>query len=196
MHEVREPAKAYGKTKLTEAEYLDFEKSATVKHEFYQGEIFAMSGASARHNIIFKNLYRDLAFFLKGKPCQPYGSDLRLHIPENSLYTYPDISVYCGDIISSEKDADTATLPTVIIEILSPATREYDRGTKFKLYRTIPTLREYILADAAAMNVEVFTLNEENVWQLTESRLPHELMIIPSLGFSITLAEMYEGTQL
>ena len=137
MHDVREPAIAYGKTKLTEEEYLSFEKASQTKHEYYRGEIFAMSGAGARHNVIFSNLFGELAYKLKNHSCRPYGSDMRVNIPENTLYTYPDISIYCGDIVPSEKDEDTATSPTVIIEILSPSTKEYDRGTKFKLYRSM-----------------------------------------------------------
>src|SRR6266542_3672681 len=101
MHEVREPAIAYGKQKLTIEEYLQYEKASTEKHEYYKGEIFAMSGASNRHNWIFKNLYGNLAQQLKGNPCQPFGPDMRMHILENTLFTYPDISIYCGDPTST-----------------------------------------------------------------------------------------------
>lgn len=195
MHDIREPAVAYGKTKLTEEEYLAFEKTSQTKHEYYQGGVFAMSGAGTRHNIIFKNLYRDLAVFLKGKPCQPFGSDMRLNIPENTLYTYPDITIYCGDIIPSSKDEDTATLPIVVIEILSPATKEYDRGTKFKLYRNIPSLKEYIMIDTEAINVEIFTLTEMNRWELKELKDLTQSLVIQAVNFSVSLAEVYEGTK-
>jgi len=128
MTEVREPAVAYGKQKLTIDEYLEFEKASPEKHEYFEGEIFAMSGAGPRHNVIFSNLFRDISGHLKGKPCQPYGSDMRIHIPDNSLFTYPDISIICGDPVSSIRDDDSFVEPTVIIEILSPSTRHYDRG--------------------------------------------------------------------
>jgi Uma2 family endonuclease len=111
--EVREPVVIYGKKTLTVEEYLQYEKTADEKHEYYKGEIFAVAGASARHNIIFKNTFRDLATFLKNKPCQPYGSDLRIHIPENTLFTYPDISIICGELILSEADEDSITLPGI-----------------------------------------------------------------------------------
>src|SRR5215213_2331439 len=132
MHEVREPAIAYGKQKLSIEEYLQFEKASIEKHEYYQGEIFAMSGASNRHVKIHSNLFIALGIQLKGKSCRPYGSDFRLHIPENTLFTYPDIVIVCGDLISSDVDDESFIQPTVIFEILSPSTKQYDRGEKFR----------------------------------------------------------------
>lgn len=150
MSELKEPAVAYGKNKFTVEEYLEMEKASTEKHEYYKGEIFSlhrgtnadiqlMSGAGIRHNMIQVNLLGILSTRLKGKSCRPFGSDMRINIPENTLYTYPDISIICGDIITSNEDEETATRPTVLIEILSPSTKQYDRGEKFKLYRDIPT---------------------------------------------------------
>jgi Uma2 family endonuclease len=139
VNELREPAVAYGKKIFTEEEYLQMEKAATERHEFYKGEIFymqghgdflAMSGTGNRHNIIFSNLFIGLGIRLKGKSCQPYGPDMRVNIPENTLYTYPDISIFCGELQTSALDEDTITQPTVLIEILSPSTKNYDRGEK------------------------------------------------------------------
>lgn len=194
--EVREPATVYGKKRLSTEEYLQFEKTSIEKHEFYAGEIFAMSGASPRHNLIFSNLFGKLFNLLKGKPCKPYGSDLRIHIPENSLFTYPDISIICGDIITTPIDEDTAIQPSVLIEILSPSTKNYDRSEKFKLYRDIPTLKEYILVDSEAIGIEVFRLNQTNHWELEEYRNIDNTLEIPSLNISIPLEEIYEGTKL
>src|SRR5690606_156720 len=131
----RDPIVVYNKSKLTAEEYLRFEKESVQKHEYFNGEVFALAGAGSRHNVIFSNIFIGIGSQLKGKPCKPYGSDLRIHIPENNLFTYPDISIICGDIIPSEPDADTAVLPTVLIEILSPTTKNYDCGGKFRLYR-------------------------------------------------------------
>src|SRR5438105_4521532 len=142
--EIREPLTVYNKKKLTIEEYLQFEKDSVEKHEYFHGEIFAMAGAGILHNKIFSNLFIDLGIRLKGNRCQPYGSDLRIHIPDNTLFTYPDISIICGDIVTSEMDSDSAIKPTALFEILSPSTKSYDRGEKFKLYRDIPTLKEYI----------------------------------------------------
>lgn len=196
MHEVREPAIAYGKQKLTIEEYLQFEKTSTEKHEYYKGEIFAMSGASNRHNWIFKNLYGNLVHQLKGNPCQPFGPDMRMHILENTLFTYPDISIYCGDPASAGFDVDTVVNPTIIIEILSRSTEEYDRGNKFKIYRDIPTLKEYILVDSESIDVEAFRINDKGLWELEEYRFLTEVLIIPTVQLSISLSEIYEGTKL
>lgn len=194
--EVREPIAVYNKPKLTAEEYLRFEKDAAQKHEYFKGEVFAMAGAGARHNVVFSNIFGDIAYRLKGKPCKPYGSDLRIHIPENTLYTYPDISIICGEITPSETDADTAVLPTVLIEILSPSTKNYDRGGKFKLYRDIPTLKEYILIDSESIGVEIFRINKQGHWELEEHRLIDGTLKIPSVNLSLPLKEIYEGTKL
>ncbi|HWK05210.1 MAG TPA: Uma2 family endonuclease [Puia sp.] len=193
---LREPEVAYGKSKFTVEEYLEMERASIEKHEYYQGEIFAMSGAGWNHNFIFKNLYGDLAYRSKGKPCQPFGSDTRVHIPENTLYTYPDISIFCGDIKFRDKDKDNFIGPTALIEILSPSTRNYDRGDKFKLYRDIPTLKEYILVDSEAVGIDVFRLNAHNYWELQVYKDLQSLLEIHTLGLSISLKEIYEDTRL
>lgn len=203
--EVKEPSVAYGKNKFTVEEYLKLEKAATERHEYYQGEIFqmqghgellAMSGAASRHNMIFSNLYGEMCLQLKGKPCRPYGPDMRLNIPENTLFTYPDISIYCSEPESIPEDEESFIHPTVLIEILSPSTREYDRGGKFKLYRDIPTLQEYILVDTKTLNVEAFRLNKSKHWELEEYTLLSETLSMPSIDVSIPLAEIYATTRL
>lgn len=194
--EVREPIAVYEKTKLTAEEYLEFEKKSLEKHEFFEGEVFAMADAGARHNVIFSNTFVGFGTQLKGKSCRPYGSDLRIHIPENSLFTYPDISMICGEITPSEKDKDTAVLPTVLVEILSPSTKNYDRGDKFRLYRDIPTLKEYILIDSESISIEVFRINKQDRWELEEHRSIDDSPEIPTLGFSLSLKEIYEETKL
>jgi len=194
--EVKEPAIAYSKTKMTIQEYLKFEKTAGSKHEYYRGDVFAMAGAKPRHNVIAKNLMRDIATTLRGKPCQPYGSDMRISIPENTLFTYPDISIICGDIVPSEHDEDTATQPIVIIEILSKTTRDYDRTGKFKLYRDIPTLKEYVLIDSESVNIEAFRINSNNHWELEEYKSVFGYLTIPSVQINISITDIYEGSKL
>ncbi|MBC7889364.1 MAG: Uma2 family endonuclease [Ferruginibacter sp.] len=194
--ELNEPAIAYGSQKYTIEAYLQMERAAEQKHEYYNGEIFAMAGAGPKHNVVFKNLYGELVYQLKGNPCQPYGSDLRIHIPKNTLFTYPDISIICGDIVNSVENDDTAIQPSALIEILSPATRDYDRGTKFKLYRDIPSLKEYVMVDSESVNVEIFHINEEGHWQLDEYSNPDEFLTIKTVGFQMMLHEVYQGTKL
>jgi Uma2 family endonuclease len=192
--DVREPVIAYGKKILTEDEYLTWENSAHRKHEFFQGQVFAMAGASPRHNIVFRNVYGDLAYRLKGNPCQPYGSDFRIHIPQNTLYTYPDISILCDDILNNY--TESGTQPTVIIEILSVTTKDYDRGSKFELYRDIPALKEYVLIDSDTIHAEVFRLNGRKHWELEEYKLLDDILEIKQVKWSMSLHGVYEGTRL
>lgn len=168
------------------------EKNSLEKHEYYQGEIFAMSGASNRHNIIASNISGNLFIALKGTSCRPFGSDMRIHIPENTLFTYPDISVICGEVKSSIEDNDTAIEPTVIFEILSPSTKNYDRGVKFMLYRNIPALKDYILVDSASVHVEHFAINKEGLWQLEEHNMLTDKIVMNSLGIELRMEDVYE----
>lgn len=193
--ELKEPAPLYQKKFYTIGEYLEIEKESLEKHGYYEGEIFAIAGASNVHNIIFKNTFGNLFISLKGKNCQLYGSDLRIHIPENSLFTYPDISIICGDIINPEDEA-TATQPTIIIVILSFSTKNYDRGEKFMLYRAIPALKEYILIDSESIHIEHFAINKERLWQLKEYNKPKEKITIETLKVQLLLQDVYEGSKL
>ena len=157
-NELREPAVAYGKYKYSIEEYLQMEEASDEKHEYYQGEIFAMAGAKVPHNMISVNLIKLLGQKLKGKSCEPFNSDQRIYIPQNSLFTYPDISIICGEIVTLNNDDWNIINPVVIIEVLSKATKNYDRGDKFKLYRDIVTLKEYILIDSETISIEAFIL--------------------------------------
>jgi len=194
--EVRDPIVLYNKSIFTIEEYLQFEKDSPEKHEYYQSEIFTMAGADARHNVIFSNVFGELAYKLKGKPCKPYGSDLRIHVAQNTLFTYPDISIICGEIVPSPEDKDTATQPTVLIEILSPSTRQYEHGGKFKLYRDIPTLKEFILIDSEAIAIEAYRLNQNNHWELQDYTSVNELFTIPCMDITLPIKEIYDGTKL
>jgi Uma2 family endonuclease len=194
--EIRDPILVYDKKKLSVEEYLQFERESLGKHEFYRNEVFAMAGAGPRHNKIFSNLFVAIGIQLKGKPCQPYGSDLRIHVPENSLFTYPDISIICGDIVLADEDKETAIQPTILIEILSPSTKVYDRGAKFKLYRDIPALKEFILIDSESINAEAFRMNQRGHWELQEYKNVGEMLEIPSIQITIPLSEIYAGTKI
>lgn len=194
--EVREPAVAYGKQKFSIQEYLEMENASMEKHEYYKGEIFAMSGAKVPHNTIHKNLLGRMFIKLDGKKCQPYSSDVRVHIESNTLFTYPDISIICGELITLNNDEYNVLNPTVIIEILSKSTKNYDRGEKFKLYRDIPTLKEYILVDSENIHIEAFRLNESNHWELEEYDLIGEELYIKAIDERISIAEVYQGVKI
>ena len=155
-----------------------------------------MAGGKPRHFVISKNLMIGLGVRLKGNPCQPYSNDFRVHIPENTLFTYPDISIVCGDIVSSAVDEESYVHPVIIIEILSPSTKQYDRGEKFKLYRDIPTLKEYILIDSDSINIESFRINSHGNWELYEYRNLEDELSLPAVRISLPLQDIYEGTKL
>lgn len=186
------PEKKY----ISHQEYLQAERLALDKHEYYQGEIFAMNGASISHNIISMNTTIGLGNKLNGKNCQPFGSDLRIHIPESSLYTYPDLSIICGEIETTDDNFDTATNPSVIIEILSKSTRDYDKGGKFNLYRQIESLQEYILIDSENIFVEKFTKNIDNSWELTEYKDLEKSFKIETVQIEMMLLDIYKNVKL
>ena len=194
--ELREPVPAYGKRKITIEEYLKFEKDSQDKHEYYQGEVFAMSGAKLAHNMIAGNIYFGLRKKLNGKSCQPFNSDQRIYIPGNSLFTYPDISIICGDILTKDNDEFNVLNPTVIIEVLSQSTRSYDRGEKFKLYRDISSLKQYILVDSESVGIESYHINETGHWELEEYKTIEGNLLIKVLELSIPVIDIYEGTKI
>jgi|SRR5215213_6034834 len=194
--DVKEPAVSYSNKKYTIEEYLEMEEASQEKHEYYQGEIFAISGPKVKHNIIAMNTSTLFVNKLKGKPCQPFNSDQRIHIEKNSLFTYPDISIVCGDIETRNNDDWNVLNPTVIVEILSPSTRDYDHGQKFKLYRDITSLKEYVLIDSESINVEIFFLNDHGNWELIEYKTIEDSFTLNSIQVKLELKEIYEGTKL
>ncbi|MGQ7857084.1 Uma2 family endonuclease [Pedobacter sp. WC2501] len=188
---VNEPVIAYQKRHYTVEEYLEMEKASTEKHEYFLGEIFAMSGAAFNHNLIFSNVFGVLAHKLKGSKCIPFGSDMRMHVPENTLFTYPDISIYCNEIKHLNEDEDTILQPTVIIEILSPSTKNYDKGKKFNLYKDIPSLKEYIMIDSESVSVEAYYIDEEKNWVLNQQKELSKALTFVSMGFNVALSDIY-----
>ena len=194
--ELNEPAIAYGKQKISIEEYLEMENAAEEKSEYYKGEMFAMSGAKVPHNTIATNLLGLLFNKLQGKKCKPFNSDQRIHIPSNTLFSYPDISIICGEIITLNNDDYNVLNPSVIIEVLSKSTKNYDRGEKFKLYRAITSLKEYILIDSESMHIEIFRLNKNNHWELQEYNSINDTVIIKAIDETIRLSEIYDGVQI
>jgi Uma2 family endonuclease len=174
-------------------EYLELESISVDKHEFYKGKIYAMSGASIAHNRILRNMLTAFDKKLKGSSCEPFGSDLRIHIPSNSLYTYPDLTVICGDIEKTDDKFDTVTNPILIVEILSSSTKDYDLGTKFKLYRDIKSLKEYILVDSESISIMKFRINNDRKWELTELNEINDNLKVSSANLEMELKEIYEG---
>ncbi len=189
MADIKEPEKKY-----TQEEYLELERKAELKSEYFKGEIFAMSGASLAHNKITMNVLAFLLSGLKGKNCKPYGSDLRLHIPANTLYTYPDITVVCGKEELLDERFDTLLNPTFIAEVLSPSTSDYDNGGKFVLYRSIESLKEYWTISSFDYRIMKWVKDiSNNTWILSETINPNDSMLLESFGLTISMQEVYEG---
>jgi Uma2 family endonuclease len=191
---LREPLVAYGKKLFTIEEYLEYENASQEKHEYYNGEIFAMAGGSKDHSAINRNLIICLGNALEKSCCDLWGSDLRLHIPSNSLFTYPDIRVACRDEISNLETSED--LPKVIIEVLSPSTRKYDRDTKFELYKDIPSFQEYILVDSQRFAIDIYRKTVENAWELQQYTTNETSIEIKALELKISFEDIYYGTQL
>ena len=177
-------------------EYLAFERTSQSKHELYKGEIFDMAGASFNHNQIQMNFTVEVRNFLKGKPCNVFGSDLRIHVPANGLFTYPDAIIICGNPQLMDEAFDTVLNPSVIVEILSPATQRYDRGEKFMLYRSIPSLQEYILIDSESFSIEHYRRNNDNTWLLQEWKERTDTFTIITIGLPLLVEKLYNGVRI
>jgi Uma2 family endonuclease len=175
---------------FTESEYLELERNADFKSEYYNGEIFAMAGATLIHNKIVSNLIFLFNQFLKDKPCDVYPSDLRLQVEKSGLYTYPDITIVCGKTELLDNKFDTLKNPTVLIEVLSDSTEKYDRGQKFSFYREIPSLKEYILVSSKTVKIEKFKRLEDGNYLYIESN-EHQPFPIDSIKMNLNLEDVY-----
>ena len=176
---------------LTEAEYLRIERAANYRSEFYRGEMFAMAGGSPKHSRIRINLSGSLWSRLKGHPCVAYDSDLRIRC-RTGLYTYPDASVICDELEFDEEHKDTVLNPTLIVEVLSKSTEAYDRGKKFDHYRTIPSLREYVLVAQDEPMVQRFLRNDDDTWTLTAVSGLDQSLRLKSIDVELLLAEIFD----
>jgi Uma2 family endonuclease len=181
----------------TPQEYLRLEREANYKSEYFKGEIFAMAGASENHNMISRRVSGSLYNHLQGKKCTHYSADMKLHIPANTLYTYPDLMVVCGDKKFVDGEKDIIMNPVIIIEILSKTTEAYDRGDKFALYRSIPSLREYVMISSTSIRAEVMRKeNELGLWFLASEADTLEGSIeIRNIDLELSLSDIYEETE-
>ncbi|TDE18637.1 Uma2 family endonuclease [Dyadobacter psychrotolerans] len=181
----------------SEEEYLEMEREAEYKSEYYRGEIFAMAGAGHNHNRINENISIIVGNYLKGKSCRSYSRDLRVHIHENGLYTYPDFLIVCGENKFRDDKRDTLLNPVVIIEILSESTSDYDRGEKFRFYRSLTSLKEYVTVNSLSVSAEVFRKNEENdLWFLASDAYSlEESIMLSSVDLKLNMTDIYEQTE-
>jgi Uma2 family endonuclease len=176
--------------RMSYAEYLAAEAVSDVRHEFLNGEVWAMAGGTPEHAALAASMIGELRAALRGKPCRTYSADLRIRVPETGLSTYPDVAVVCGELVTAADDEYAAVNPVVLVEVLSEATEGYDRGAKAAHYRRIPSLREYILVSQAEPRIEVHRRSESGRWEILEAR-PGESIELTSLGISLDVAAVY-----
>lgn len=189
--------------RVTPEEYLAFERRASEKHEYRDGEIVAMAeigrdgpavamaGARRKHNLVSGNLFSGIHDQLVERPCEVYMGEMRVRTSWHGLYAYPDVVVVCGEPSFADAEFDTLLNPTVLIEVLSPSTESYDRGQKFEHYRRIDSLREYVLVAQDRMSVERFARRDDG-WLLTGTlREPADVLRLESIGVAIPLSNIY-----
>lgn len=182
---------AIPKPRVTAEEYLALDRNAPTKSEYVDGQIVAMSGASLRHNLIVGNLIGEFHRQLRRSPCQVYPSDVRVLIPRTGDFFYPDVTVLCEPPQLADANMDILKNPTLVVEVLSDSTEGFDRGKKFRIYRTMESLREYVLVDQRQMLVELYTRQADGTWVLTTFSQPEDVVRLASVGCELLMAEIY-----
>jgi Uma2 family endonuclease len=178
---------------LSPEEYLEIERKAEYKSEYYHGEMFAMSGVSRRHDRINVQLTFLIAQHLRGKKCETFSANMRVLATSSGLYTYPDLSVVCEEPQFADAHVDTLTNPALLVEILSPSTEDYDRGKKAKLYRAIASLRELLFIAQDSYEVELYRRQADGSWSLMEAAGLESAITLTSIGYTLPLRELYEN---
>ncbi len=182
-------------TKVTAEEYLALDRAAEFRSEFFDGEIVAMSGGSLRHSGMKMNLAVEVGSALRGTQCRAFDSDLRVRVSPR-MYTYPDLTVVCGKPLLADERQDILLNPKVIFEVLSPSTEFYDRVVKFRHYREIESLTDYVLLDQEQARIEQFTRGDAHIWTFHDYKAAAETLLIESIGVSIPIARIYDGLEL
>lgn len=183
------------KLSWTPEQYLSRERQATTKSQYYQGQIYAMAGASREHNLIVANLVRLIGNALQGKPCEVYPSDMRVKVQASGLYTYPDVTIVCGDPQFEDAHVDTLLNPLVLFEVISESTEGYDRGAKAMQYRQLPSLQQLVLIASDRVHVEAYRRAADGGWTLWESSDLTGTLPVVVAEISLTLADVYQRVE-
>lgn len=183
------------KTYYTREEYLALEEQAEYKSEYYDGKIFAMAGGSRNHSVICLNLNWGIREAIANKDCVGFDSNMKLDIPRAKQFYYPDLMVGCGNVEFLENRSDIITNPVLVIEVLSSSTESFDRGKKFAYYRTVPSIREYVLVSQTEPMVEAFYKQDEKVWQYTVAKGLEETIIFQTLQAELMLKDIYQKVE-
>lgn len=180
--------------RVTEEQYLALDRAAEVRSEYFDGEMFAMSGGSKRHTRLAVNIIRELSNAFGEGPCEVFNSDFRVRV-SSKMYTYPDVSVVCGEPAVGDSHEDILLNPIAIFEVLSPSTENYDRGLKLQHYRAIPSLREYLLVDQKQVRIEQYTRQPDGVWAFRDYQSLDDELKLESVGVSIPLNHIYQRVE-
>ena len=179
---------------LTPEQYLEIERKAEFKSEYYNGEMFAMAGGREPHNLIMMNIGIALGRQLQSRGCRVYGSDMRVHVPATGLYTYPDVAALCGPPELQDAVRDTLLNPVLIVEVLSPSTEAYDRGRKFEHYRSIDSLRHYVLVSSDRVHIDLYTFRDGR-WTLSSAGELEAKLELDDIGCHLALADVYVNVE-
>lgn len=183
---------AQQKAYFTPEQYLELERKSDYKSEYFNGEIFAMASASLRHTLIVTNVVAELRTQLKKWPCTVHSTDLRVRVSPTGLYTYPDVVIVCNTPTFADDKNDTLANPTLIVEVLSKSTKDYDRGEKFEQYRTIESFKEYVLISQDKHHVEHYVRQAGNTWLLSETNRIEDTIELLSINCNLALSEIYD----
>ena len=181
--------------RLSPAEYLEQDRAAATRSEYYFGEVIAMSGGTESHNLIGSNINRQAGNALEQRPCRVYTSDMRIRTL-TGVYTYPDVSIVCGQPQLADERKDILLNPLVIFEVLSPSTALYDRGAKFDHYRSIPSLQTYVIVAQDHPSIDCYS-RQPNAggWLLTVARGLNAVIQIPAANFELSLSRVYANVE-
>lgn len=194
--EIKEPAPKYY-PKMSPQQFLEWERKQEFKHEYVNGEVIAMSGASFNHNKIVSNIIGNAWNHLRDKSCDVFGSDLRVSVKWQKSYFYPDVTIVCDEPeFDDEKIKDTLKNPAVIFEILSPSAEDYDIGRKQMHYMQIQSLQQYIIIDSQRINIRAITRrSEEKTWRFDEFNTIDDIVIIEPINLQLTISDLYKGVK-
>ena len=176
---------------FTKEQYLDMERKAQFKSEYYNGELFAMAGGTLNHSSICFNLIGEIGEALDNKDCRGFESNMKLEIPIINAFVYPDIMVVCGKVELSDMGDDIIKNPVLIIEVLSSSTESFDRGKKFEYYRTLPSVKEYVLVSQNKPMAEVYFRQNENIWLYSAADGIDKTVFLQSIDHEISLKDIY-----
>lgn len=184
------------KSYVSPEEYLRLERQSEYKSEYVNGEVFAMTGASHKHNLVAGNIFGELRQQLKGRQCEAYVGDIRVKVTATGLYTYPDVVVVCGEPKFEDEYVDTLLNPTLLVEVLSQSTERYDRIAKSSYYRTLDSLAEHLLVAQDEVRLEQYVKQANGQWLLFECSSIDAAIELESIGCTLALRDVYDKVSL